>query len=460
MKNYYLALLLFGFICNAQIGVGTNSPNSKSVLDLTSTTKGFLPPRMTYAEKTAILSPPAGLQIWCTDCSATGELQVFNGTSWITYNLIAGSLAKPNAPTNVTATALDSQASVAFTAPISNGGSAIINYTVTSSPGSFTTTGSSSPLLVTGLTNGTSYTFTVIATNTLGNSVASSASVAVTPKTIPDAPTSPVATASNSQASIAFTAPASNGGSAITGYTVTSSPGSLTATGASSPIVFSNLNSGISYTFTVVATNEVGNSAASGASAALTTKCGAYISAGVYKVFACYNLGATDITSDPNVPIQGIHGNYYQWGRSTAVGTTDAIIGTWNTTSAANGAWLDAINDPCPSGFRVPTNAQWLGVVNAAFNTMTRTGTWSDSATNFTTAISFGTPTIKTLTLPASGSRSPTGGTLSGRGNYGIYWSSTENGTNAWNLRFLSSSSASTAISTLTYGFSVRCVSE
>ena len=90
MKNYYLALLLFGFICNAQIGVGTNSPNSKSVLDLTSTTKGFLPPRMTYAEKTAILSPPAGLEIWCTDCGAMGELQVFNGTSWVTFSSVEG----------------------------------------------------------------------------------------------------------------------------------------------------------------------------------------------------------------------------------------------------------------------------------------------------------------------------------------------------------------------------------
>jgi len=73
---------------------------------------------------------------------------------------------------------------VTFTAPVSNGGSVITGYTVTSSPGSFTGTGASSPITVTGLTNGTAYTFTVIATNANGNSVASSASNSVRPHTL------------------------------------------------------------------------------------------------------------------------------------------------------------------------------------------------------------------------------------------------------------------------------------
>ena len=92
----------------------------------------------------------------------------------------------PGAPTSVSATAGNAQATVSFTAPASNGGSAITGYTVTSSPGNITATGSSSPITITGLTNGTSYTFTVTATNVVGTGAASSASSSVTPSAYSD----------------------------------------------------------------------------------------------------------------------------------------------------------------------------------------------------------------------------------------------------------------------------------
>lgn len=88
--------------------------------------------------------------------------------------------------------------------------------------------------------------------------------------TVPGAPTAVVGTAGNAQVSVAFTAPASNGGSAITGYIVTSSPGNITATGTASPIVVAGLTNGTSYTFTVRAVNKVGNSNASAASSSVT----------------------------------------------------------------------------------------------------------------------------------------------------------------------------------------------
>ena len=87
----------------------------------------------------------------------------------------------PGAPTIGTATAGDASASVTFTAPVNNGGSAITSYTVTSSPGSVTASGASSPITVSGLTNGTAYTFTVRATNATGTGPASAASNSVTP---------------------------------------------------------------------------------------------------------------------------------------------------------------------------------------------------------------------------------------------------------------------------------------
>ena len=87
----------------------------------------------------------------------------------------------PSAPLNIVAVAGDAQAVVSFDAPASDGGAAITSYTVTSSPGSLTATGASSPLTVTGLTGGTAYTFTVVATNSVGDSAASSASNSVLP---------------------------------------------------------------------------------------------------------------------------------------------------------------------------------------------------------------------------------------------------------------------------------------
>jgi hypothetical protein len=94
----------------------------------------------------------------------------------------------PNPPTNVVATAGDTQATISWTAPTNNGGSSITSYTVTSSPGGLTTTtanGNTTTAVVTGLSNGSSYTFTVTAANTAGNSASSSVSNTIIPAVTP-----------------------------------------------------------------------------------------------------------------------------------------------------------------------------------------------------------------------------------------------------------------------------------
>jgi hypothetical protein len=96
----------------------------------------------------------------------------------------------PGAPTGVSAVAGDGFAIVSFTPPASNGGAAITAYTVTASPGGQTATASSGPILVPGLADGTSYTFTVTATNAVGTGPASTPSNAVTPS-LPDGPRQP-----------------------------------------------------------------------------------------------------------------------------------------------------------------------------------------------------------------------------------------------------------------------------
>ncbi len=176
----------------------------------------------------------------------------------------------PDAPTAVSGIAGNAQATISFTPPLFDGGSTINNYTVTSNPGGLTATGNLSPITVSGLTNGTQYAFTVVATNSVGSSSPSNPSTTITPVTVPDAPTAIIATEGNKQASIAFTPPAFDGGTPITLYTATSTPGNFTGTSVSSPIVVTSLTNGTTYTFTVKATNAVGTSGESSPSNEVT----------------------------------------------------------------------------------------------------------------------------------------------------------------------------------------------
>lgn len=95
MKNsfFLLAVLLFISLAQAQnVGIGTSAPAASAQLDVSSATKGFLPPRMTQTQRDAMTNPVPGLMIWCNNCVApAGELQVFNGISWT--NMSGGTTA-------------------------------------------------------------------------------------------------------------------------------------------------------------------------------------------------------------------------------------------------------------------------------------------------------------------------------------------------------------------------------
>jgi outer membrane protein OmpA-like peptidoglycan-associated protein len=174
----------------------------------------------------------------------------------------------PGAPTGVSATGSSGQASVSFTAPVSNGGTAITGYTATSSPDGRTGTCNASPCTVSGLTNGSSYTFTVHATNVVGDSVESSASVqlpvygpATPPRNVSVIPTDGGGRAQ-------FDVPADNGGRAITGYQVSLDGGTVwrtLATDGSGPYtaVLAGLVNGTTYSVTFRAVTAFGNGTAS-----------------------------------------------------------------------------------------------------------------------------------------------------------------------------------------------------
>ena len=77
------ATIFISTISLAQVGIGTTSPNASAKLDITSTTQGLLPPRMTATQRNAISTPAAGLMIWN---SSLNQLEVFDGSLWVNMN--------------------------------------------------------------------------------------------------------------------------------------------------------------------------------------------------------------------------------------------------------------------------------------------------------------------------------------------------------------------------------------
>ncbi len=85
-RIFYTFVLTCCFFQNtkAQVGIGTQSPNSSSILDVTSTTKGFLPPRLTRVQRNSIANPAEGLVLFCSNCCiGKGVLSFYNGTQWM-----------------------------------------------------------------------------------------------------------------------------------------------------------------------------------------------------------------------------------------------------------------------------------------------------------------------------------------------------------------------------------------
>ena len=176
----------------------------------------------------------------------------------------------PGAPTNLVATAGDTTVQLTWSAPADDGGSPITGYTVTGSPGGTCSTTGATTCTASGLTNGTLYTFHVTATNAVGTGPESNAASA-TPQaaaTVPGAPTNLVATAGDTTVQLTWSAPADDGGSPITGYTVTGSPGGTCSTTGATTCTASGLTNGTLYTFHVTATNAVGTGPESNAASA------------------------------------------------------------------------------------------------------------------------------------------------------------------------------------------------
>ncbi|HEV2953647.1 MAG TPA: fibronectin type III domain-containing protein, partial [Candidatus Dormibacteraeota bacterium] len=206
------------------------------------------------------------------------------GTLTMTQPVVHAS-SQPGAPTGVTGVAVPTggggQITVSWTAPTSNGGAAITAYAIAWNPGSgeLNTGGSGTSYTVTGLTNGTSYSFSVAAWNGIGWGPWSAASANVLACTYPGAPTNVTAVPASQQANVSWTAPASNGGSPITGYSVYVYPGGQQVGSSTTSAWINGLTNGTAYTFTIIAANAAGWGAWSAYSPYVTPTADPYFSA-------------------------------------------------------------------------------------------------------------------------------------------------------------------------------------
>jgi hypothetical protein len=180
-----------------------------------------------------------------------------------------GEVVAPDAPVNVVAVAGDGTVTVMWDAPAKDGGVPIYQYTATATSaqtglsvfapvdGSCTTGPSVTACNIDGLTNGTAYTISVVATNIAGDSPA--ATTSATPYGLPTPPSNVKAYATNAQ--VKFTWTRGNGnGSTITRYVVRSSPLNRVCVTAGTTCTVTGLKDGVLYTFTIVSQNEAGQS--------------------------------------------------------------------------------------------------------------------------------------------------------------------------------------------------------
>jgi hypothetical protein len=282
----------------------------------------------TFGPQTSRPTSPTIGQSFYNGSLATFE--IWNGSTWAIANSAPASVTSVIPTDTGSGRAYNNgRTSVAFT-PSTVGGLATL-FTVVSSPGAYSATGTSSPIIVTGLQSNTSYTYSVIASNAVG-AAAGLISAPVTATTIPTpagTPTAALITDGTGNISVSWAASATGGAGTTTSYLVTSSPGGITTSTTSTSTTMTGLTSGTAYTFTVVASNANGSAAASAASNSITSLAGPAIN------YLVVGGGASSFS----VNGAGGGGGAVKTGTNTVLGTswqvTVGAAGTANNTYSA-----------------------------------------------------------------------------------------------------------------------------
>ena len=257
-------------------------------------------------DATAFKLDPAGNTLWAKNFGGSGAVlavgrsgvasgngKVFLSGSYSGANMTTPGLTKLGTKDTYVLTLNDSDGSVAAQSSYGGSGATSLNYGVAAD--------SAGGYLIAGTFTGANLTTPAL---TLGGATDGWMFRQVGIPSLPGVPTGVTATAGNAQISIAFAAPANNGGAAIDGYTATctSSDGGAAGqqTGSASPLVVTGLTNGKAYTCTVVATNSAGNSSASTVSSSATPSAPFVAGLNDTGLSLCYNGSALVTCADAN----------------------------------------------------------------------------------------------------------------------------------------------------------------
>ena len=413
------------------VSIGTTHPSSSAALDISSTTQGLLLPRLTYLQKNAISSPEAGLLIWCSDCGTNGEMQVYNGTSFVNMIGNAAQFALPTINSTTTASSITSSAATSGGVISSDGGASIttrgvvwgtstaptIALATKTTDGTGVGTYTSS---ITGLTSGTTYYVRAYATNSVGtrygSEISFNTSAAVATLATTTAASSIGATTAVSGGNITY-----NGGATVTVsgivWSTSSTPttalatkttnGSATGTYTSS---ITGLTPGTLYYVRSYATNSVGTSY--GAQTSFTTLNTATISAtaSVTSITSSTATSGGTITSDGGATVTS---RGLVWGTSSGASTYSVTSGT------GTGTFTSSLTGLSP--------ATTYYVRSFATNSI---GTSYGAETSFTSLAIAPTVSATATVTSITGSTATSGGTITSDGgatvtSRGLVWGTT-----------------------------------
>ncbi|MCX6247113.1 MAG: hypothetical protein NTW10_05220 [Bacteroidetes bacterium] len=469
---FVIALVGIAMRLQAQISINTDGspPDGSSMLDIKSTNGGVLIPRMTTGQRDGISSPAIGLVIFntTTDC-----IEIYNSTGW--WNLCA----QHSLPTGVIASATPN--------PVCSGGTLTLTGSATGASGwSWTgpngfTSSSQSPTRAS-MTVADAGVYTLTASNAAGPAAPVSTSSVAVSTSPPDAAGAISGTPNimPAQSGVAYSIDAVAG---ATGYTWNySGTGFTVVSGANTNSITADFSaSATPGSITVIPANACGNGTIS---PDYPVTQNAYTCGGGYtynevnangQIWLDRNLGANRVATASNDYFA--YGSLYQWGRqgdghqclawtSATAGTPvngstptqcsgggcgDALFVTgfcnWsNDIPALNTLWdyPKAGNDPCPTGYRVPTQSELITLNDWV------TTNYGGSSSEF-----YASP----VKMPVSGWRNYLTGNTDMMGNTGFYWSSTyQDDVYPYALTFSNGSSAVTSGYCKAFGMPVRCI--